>query len=140
MPTPELGGVCGYGDVQWIDDAHIGVECEYNPSGGSYEVVDAVSGKVEKEFTGLYFSWSPDHQTLAHIGWIIHFASRASQNYCVLFNDKTEHPAIGYPLTGSLGAPQVEWLDNSRLRLKDTRNQSFERVFDVAADPPKLIP
>ena len=51
-------------------------------------VLNAVSGKVENEFTGLYFSWSPDHQTLAHVGWILHFAAPASQNFCVLFNDK----------------------------------------------------
>ena len=89
VPMKELAAdICGYGSVEWIDDDHVGVACEYNPSGEDYLVLNALSGKVEKEFPGLYFSWSPDHQTLAHVGWIIHFATPANQNYCLLFNDR----------------------------------------------------
>lgn len=238
VPTQKLGGVCGYGHVEWIGDARIGVRCEYNPSGEDYLVLNAVSGKVEKEFTGLYFSWSPDYETLAHIGWIIHFATPASQNYCVLFNDKpvytpgcsnevrpttaqkkpsqplqskrgvanggsipaaqklpdhyeniheisyplvwskdgrnlafvemiydfdwgldekgeetrefgnqrsflaiisTERVAVGYPLTGPVGNAEIEWLSDSRLRLRNS-DKSVDRVFDLVADPPKPIP
>ena len=51
-------------------------------------VLDAVSGKVLQRYTGLYFSWSPDHRILAHVGHIMHFATPAAQNYCLLFNDK----------------------------------------------------
>lgn len=89
VPMNKLGSVCGYGEIEWIDDDHVGVACEYGPSGEDYLVLNAVTGDVESEFPGLYFSWSPDHHTLAHVGWIIHFASPASQNNCLLFNDKT---------------------------------------------------
>jgi hypothetical protein len=53
-------------------------------------VLDAVSGKVLQTFRGLYFSWSPDRRTLAHVGPLIHFA--VLHNYCVLFNNTQIYP------------------------------------------------
>jgi hypothetical protein len=87
VPMKELGSTCGYGKLEWIDNDHVGVTCEFNPSAEDYLVLHAVSGKVEKEFPGLHFSWSPDHQTLAHVGFVIHFAPPAVKNNCLLFND-----------------------------------------------------
>jgi len=240
VPMKKLANdICADGTVDWIDAGHVGVECDYNPSGGDYMVLNAVSGDVEKEFPGLYFSWSPDHQTLAYIGWTIHFATPASQNYCVHFNDRpvytpgcsnkinatpkkartvkdsskdgsttrgkagtarldsnhyenihevsfplvwspggrdlafvetiydfdwgmtesgeetretgnyryylaivsTEHPAIGYRLVDQVGMPQLEWLNDSRVKLAGSlQNKPFERTFDLQVDPPRPIP
>jgi hypothetical protein len=90
VPTDELGGTCGYGEIEWIDSTRLGIACEYNPSLEDYVVLDAVSGKMLQEYTGLYFSWSPDHRSLAHVGPLIHFA--VLHNYCVLFNDTEVYP------------------------------------------------
>lgn len=84
----ELGSSCGYGYAEWLDDDHIGVRCEYNPSLQDYVVLNADSGKVEQEYPGLLFSWSPDRRTLAQVGFIVHFAPPSSQNNCILFNGK----------------------------------------------------
>jgi hypothetical protein len=241
VPMNKLDSVCGDGSLEWIDDDHVGVACEYGPSGQDYLVLSAVSGDVEREFPGLYFSWSPDHHTLAHVGWIIHFATPALQNNCVLFNDKTVYtpgcssevratatapkkiparpadgggaakrdnrtptpaesahyenihdvspslvwspsghnlafvetiydfdwgtdekgeeirqngnyrwflafvsvdgPATGYRLAQQVDSPQIEWLDDSHVKLKSvTGEKRFERAFDLIADPPKPIP
>jgi hypothetical protein len=220
VPMKKLGDICRQGSVGWVDDDRVGVECEYNPSGEDYVVLDAVSGKTESEFTGLYFSWSPDRRTLAHIGWIMHFATPANQNYCILFNDtpvytpgcsnevsatpkkasasragsnhyqniheisyplvwspdgrklafveaiydfdwgtdekgeetrqtgnyrfflaivSAGHAAVGYQMSEPVGEPQLEWLNDSRVRVRSGAN-AFERTFDLVANPPKRIP
>jgi len=86
--TTEYGGACGYGSIEWIDAARLGVECEYNPSAAIYAILDAGSGRVLRQYMGLYFSWSPDRRTLAYVGLITHFAKPPAQNYCLHFNEK----------------------------------------------------
>jgi len=87
VPTDELGGTCGYGSIEWIDSARLGVECEYNPSVANYVILDVGSGRVLKQYMGLYFSWSPARRTLAFVGLITHFAKPPAQNYCLHFNE-----------------------------------------------------
>jgi hypothetical protein len=88
VPTGELGGACGYGQIEWVDPTRLGITCEENPSLESYVVLDATSGKVLQRYMGLYFSWSPDRRVLAHVGPIMHFAPPPAQNYCLLFNNE----------------------------------------------------
>jgi hypothetical protein len=88
VPTDELESPCGYGSIEWIDSARLGVKCEYNPSAENYVILDVGSGKVLKQYMGLYFSWSPDRRTLAHVALIMHFARPPAQNHCLHFNEK----------------------------------------------------
>jgi hypothetical protein len=88
VPIGEFGDACGYGAIEWIDATRLGIACESNPSLEDYLILDAVSGKVLQQYAGLYFSWSPDHRILAHVGPFMHFAAPPAQNYCLLFNDK----------------------------------------------------
>jgi hypothetical protein len=216
VSIPDLGSDCAFGYPEWIDATRIGVRCEYNPSLQAYLVLNAVSGKVEKEFDGGGFSWSPDRRTLAHSGFVVHFAPPSGQNNCVLFNDNVVYTpgcsnyvkaesarapilhfrdihdiyssfvwspdgrsvafvetvfdfdwgtdekgeetrenvnpryylaivsanrrAVGYSSPEPLPSSRIEWLSNTRIRLADPQNKSFERVFDLTADPPKPIP
>jgi hypothetical protein len=89
VPIKDLD-TCGYGAVEWIDNSRIGVACEFNPSLEFYMVLDAVSGKVQQTFPGLGFVWSPDRRTLAHVGFLMHFA--VLHDYCVLLNDTKVYP------------------------------------------------
>ena len=50
-------------------------------------------------------------------------------------------PATGYRLAQQVDSPQIEWLDDSHVKLKSvTGEKRFERAFDLIADPPKPIP
>jgi hypothetical protein len=114
VPIEDLES-CGYGRIEWIDNSRIGVTCEFNPSLEFYVVLDAATGKVLQTFSGLYFSWSPDRRTLAHVGLLIHFA--ALHNYCVMFNETKVYPK-GCPTKAANGhtfrdqhtvAPNLIW-------------------------------
>jgi hypothetical protein len=79
IPMSELLETCGYGQIEWIDGARLGVKCEINPSRFQvYVILDAISGKVLQEYSGLYFSWAPDRRTLAYVGKLARFAKSAS--------------------------------------------------------------
>ena len=126
-------------EPEWIDDGHIAVVCEYNPSVEDELVVDARTGEIVKEYTGLWFTWSPDHKTVAYVGFIVHFAPPSAQNYCLLLNGRTIYTrdcsnevkedksgsfgnihTFGYPLAWSRDGDKIAFV---------------EEVFDWAFDP-----
>lgn len=55
LPMKKLGSNCTPGgDLQWIDDHHIGINCAYNPSLEAHLVVNVQTGEIEKEYPGLW--------------------------------------------------------------------------------------
>lgn len=76
------------GNLEWLDDHRIGINCDYSAAVQDHLVFDIKLGKVEKEFGGSWFTWSPDRTTIAHIGPIMHDDEPMARNYCLMFNGK----------------------------------------------------
>jgi Tol biopolymer transport system component len=140
LSMKQLGSSCTQADdIEWIDDNHIAMTCEYNPSLEDYLVVNARTGEVEKEYPGLWFTRSPDHKTVAYVGVIVHFAPPIAQNYCLLFNEKTiytRHCSNQVDSDGGGPFRNIHTFTYPLVWSPDSRNIAFvEEVFDWDFDP-----
>lgn len=80
---------------EWLSDDRIGIECHINPSLGKYLAIEIESGETVHSYTGFWFTWSPDRKTLAHVGFMVHFAPAFAHNYRLEFDDTTAYPPDG---------------------------------------------
>jgi len=94
-PSDSDGNACvSILSTEWIDNQRIGTVCHINPSLSSYMVIDATTGKTSHCYLGYSFFWSPDRQTLAHVGQMTHFAPWPHSEY-IQFNETTVYPPCG---------------------------------------------
>lgn len=78
--------------IEGIDKVRIGLTCTLDDSLKAYLVLNAQNGQVEAKYAGLWFLWSPDRRTLAHIGVVQRYGTPEGNNYCLLFNERTVYP------------------------------------------------
>jgi hypothetical protein len=140
LPMKKLKSNCRPGgDTQWIDEGHIAINCEYNPSLEDHLVVNTRTGEIEREYPGLWFTWSPDHKTVAYVGSIVHFAPPISQNHCLLFNDETVYTRnCSNQIDSHDDGPfrNIHTFASPLVWSPDSRNLAFvEEVFDWDFDP-----
>jgi hypothetical protein len=95
--------------------------------------------------------WSPGGRRLAFVDTIYDFDwgmsdngedTKASGNFryflAIVSRDRV---AVGYRLPAQIDHPQIEWLDEARVKLTGTAGETpWERTFDPAVDPPIMIP
>lgn len=55
-------------------------------------MVNSRTGAIEHEYADVWFSWSPDGQTLAHFGVLQIYTAPNGDNCCLFFNDATVYP------------------------------------------------
>jgi hypothetical protein len=92
MPQHRLGENCWPTSLDWLDKTRIAIHCEYDPHLDDYLIVNSQTGKVEHEYGGVWFGWSPDRQTLAHFGVLQLYTAPEGDNCCLLFNSATVYP------------------------------------------------
>ncbi|MBV8072404.1 MAG: hypothetical protein JO270_21050 [Acidobacteriaceae bacterium] len=141
--------------VEWIDAIRIGLICQMaDLSLRNYLVLDAITGQLQGRYAGLWFMWSPDRKTLAHIGVVQRYGTPEGDNYCLLMNERTAYPD-GCTFEGNLAAstspkrrsrfaysgvhtfyPDLAWSpDSSRLAFVEKTfdfeyNDPFNRYWD----------
>ncbi|HET9401441.1 MAG TPA: hypothetical protein VFO34_10850 [Candidatus Acidoferrales bacterium] len=78
--------------LAWVNEHIIATECHINPSLSEYVETDVRTGKSGRDLLGFDFKPAPDASTVAHVGWIIHFARPPEQSYYLQFDEKIVYP------------------------------------------------
>jgi hypothetical protein len=89
IPTAECASPT---TIERVDAQRIGVICSVDPSLNNYLVLDAASGRVQARYAGIWFFWSPDKQTLAHVGVVQKYGTPEGNDYCLLMNGRSAYP------------------------------------------------
>ena len=76
----------------WVGQNAISTECHINPSLSEYIEIDVTSGQTTRHLFGYDFMPSPDGKTVAHVGWIPHFAPPFRKSNYLQLDDTTVYP------------------------------------------------
>jgi Tol biopolymer transport system component len=78
--------------VVWVGDGAVAAVCHINPSLTEFIETDVSTGRNTRDLSGLGFTPSPDGKSVAHVGWIIHFAPPFAQSYYLQVDHTTIYP------------------------------------------------
>lgn len=78
--------------IAWTGPHTLSVECHINPSVSEYFEMDVSTKEVFRDLLGYDFTRSPDGKTIAHVGWVPHFAPPYAQSNYLQFDDTTVYP------------------------------------------------
>ncbi len=78
--------------ISWAGEDAIGAECHMNPSLSEYVETEIATGRVRRDLLGGNFTLSPDGKTVAHTGWIVHFAPPYAQSDYLQVEDTIIYP------------------------------------------------
>jgi len=78
--------------IAWARERAIGAECHLNPSLDEYVEIDVTTGRTMRDLLGYDFTPSPGGESVAHVGWIPHFAPPPSQSNYLELDDTVIYP------------------------------------------------
>jgi hypothetical protein len=87
-PTPCMSIL----SIAWLNQFEIAAECHINPSLGEFIVSDIHAKRVTKDLFGFAFAPSPDGNSIAHVGWIPHFAPPFAKSEYLQIDDTLIYP------------------------------------------------
>jgi hypothetical protein len=91
--VPPEGTPCtGILAIAWTGPKAVSVECHINPSLDEYFEIGLSTKQVFRDLLGYDFTRSPDGKTIAHVGWIPHFAPPYAQSNYLQLDDVTIYP------------------------------------------------
>lgn len=90
--STQVKPACAPGTLEWLDDRRVGFVCQTDPEVRNYVVFDIQTGTAA-QYRGSWFTWSPDHQTLADVKLGVMFGTPAGENSCLFLNATAVYPA-----------------------------------------------
>lgn len=92
--------------IAWAGDNAIAAVCHINPSLSEYIETDVSTGVTTRDLLGYDFTRSPSGTKVAHVGWIVDFATPYAQsNYLQI-----DHTTV-YPLPSGSGPVEQKTLE-----------------------------